>query len=212
MAERTAMITRTHTYLLVRPMPDSGTGTLDGLHQPRPVSPDDLALIHRIDEVRLAYPFAGSWLQTKILKCDGTAVGCRHFSTLMKRMSSMPCITSPTPASNIRRIGCIPTEAPSDNHPFQSRVGGGHHLHPDATRGFVSLFSAQDRASRWVLAWWLANRLATDCCMEAVQDEMTREGAPEIFNTDPGCQFTSLDVAADRPRHPDQYGWGRLLA
>jgi len=38
-----------------------------------------------------------------------------------------------------------------------------------------------------------ANTLATDFCKEAVQEAIDRYGAPTIFNTDQGCQFTSLD-------------------
>lgn len=52
------------------------------------------------------------------------------------------------------------------------------------TRGFVYLFAVLDWASHRVLSWRLSNTLTTDCCLEAVQDAMTRYGAPEIFNTD----------------------------
>lgn len=58
-------------------------------------------------------------------------------------------------------------------------------------RGFVSLFAVLDWASRRVLSWRLS--LTTDFCKEAVQEVMNRYGKPEIFNTDQGCQFTSLD-------------------
>ncbi len=60
-------------------------------------------------------------------------------------------------------------------------------------RGFVYLFAVIDWASRRVLSWRLSNTLATDFCKEAVQEAMNKYGKPEIFNTDPGCQFTSLD-------------------
>ena len=60
-------------------------------------------------------------------------------------------------------------------------------------RGFVYLFAAIDWASRRVLSWRLSNTLATDFCREAVQEAINRYGKPEIFNTDQGCQFTSLD-------------------
>ena len=60
-------------------------------------------------------------------------------------------------------------------------------------RGFVYLFAVLDWASRRVLSWRLSNTLTTDFCKEAVQEAINRYGKPEIFNTDQGCQFTSLD-------------------
>ena len=35
--------------------------------------------------------------------------------------------------------------------------------------------------------------LTTDFCIEAVQEAIHRYGTPEIFNTDQGSQFTSID-------------------
>ena len=59
--------------------------------------------------------------------------------------------------------------------------------------GFVYLCAILDWASRRVLAWRLSNTLTTDFCLEAVQEAIARYGPPEIFNTDQGCQFTSLE-------------------
>lgn len=60
-------------------------------------------------------------------------------------------------------------------------------------RGFVYLFAVMDWASRRVLSWRLSNTLTTDFCIEAVQEAIHRYGTPDIFNTDQGCQFTSLE-------------------
>ena len=50
-----------------------------------------------------------------------------------------------------------------------------------------------DWYSRRVLAWRLSNTLSTDFCVEALEEAIARYGAPEIFNTDQGCQFTSAE-------------------
>ena len=60
-------------------------------------------------------------------------------------------------------------------------------------RGFVYLVAIVDWTSRRVLAWRLSNTLTTDFCVDALQEAITRYGKPEIFNTDQGSQFTSLD-------------------
>lgn len=46
-----------------------------------------------------------------------------------------------------------------------------------------------------MLSWRLSNTLTTDFCKEAVREAINRFGAPEIFNTDQSCQFTSMDFS-----------------
>ena len=53
---------------------------------PRPVSTDDLALMRRIDELHLDYPFAGSRMLQTFLVHEGYDVGRLHVARLMKRM------------------------------------------------------------------------------------------------------------------------------
>jgi transposase InsO family protein len=60
-------------------------------------------------------------------------------------------------------------------------------------RGFVYLRAVVDWASRRVLAWRLSNTLTSDFCVEAIQEALTHYGTPDIFNTDQGSQFTSLE-------------------
>ena len=50
-----------------------------------------------------------------------------------------------------------------------------------------------DWATRHVLAWRLSNTMDASFCVEALNDALARYGRPEIFNTDQGSQFTSLD-------------------
>ena len=44
-----------------------------------------------------------------------------------------------------------------------------------------------------MLAWRLSNSLSADFCVEALREALVRYGAPEIFNTDQGSQFTDDD-------------------
>lgn len=60
-------------------------------------------------------------------------------------------------------------------------------------RGFVYLCAVVDWFSRRVLSWKLSITLETAFCIEAVEEALSRYGKPEIFNTDQGSQFTSLD-------------------
>ena len=58
-------------------------------------------------------------------------------------------------------------------------------------KGFMYLVAILDWFSRFLLAWQLANTLAADFCLDALDVARARFDAPEIFNTDQGSQFTS---------------------
>lgn len=58
-------------------------------------------------------------------------------------------------------------------------------------RGFMYLIAIMDWATRKVLSWRLSNTLDTRFCVEALKEALFKYGAPEIFNSDQGCQFTS---------------------
>lgn len=58
-------------------------------------------------------------------------------------------------------------------------------------RGFCYLMAVMDWASRRVMAWRLSNTLDVSFCKEALKEALDRYGAPEIFNSDQGSQFTS---------------------
>ena len=50
-----------------------------------------------------------------------------------------------------------------------------------------------DWASRTVLSWRLSNTLDAHFCVEALHEALEHYGPPEIFNSDQGSQFTSVD-------------------
>ncbi|MHC2561224.1 transposase InsO family protein [Bradyrhizobium liaoningense] len=60
-------------------------------------------------------------------------------------------------------------------------------------RGFVYLAAVVDVFSRRVLAHRVSITMEAAFCVEAVQEALAKHGRPEIFNTDQGSQFTSLE-------------------
>ena len=60
-------------------------------------------------------------------------------------------------------------------------------------RGFIYLAAVLDWFTRRVLAWRVSITLEAEFCVEAVEEALARHGTPEIFNTDQGSQFTSID-------------------
>jgi putative transposase len=60
--------------------------------------------------------------------------------------------------------------------------------------GHAYLCAVMDWYSRKVLAWTLSNTMDTEFCLRTLEKAIVNTGrTPEIFNTDQGCQFTSLE-------------------
>ena len=57
--------------------------------------------------------------------------------------------------------------------------------------GFMYLVAIIDWYSRKVLAWKVSNTMDVGFCMDCLTEALNQYGAPEIFNTDQGSQFTS---------------------
>ena len=73
--------------------------------------------------------------------------------------------------------------------------------HIPMRRGFVYRVVIIDWASRRVLAHRLSNSMTSDFCVEALEEAIARYGAPEIFNSDQGSQFTSNDFTQVLKNH-----------
>lgn len=163
---------------------------------PRPVSQADLALMRRMDELHLEYPFAGARMLRDLLRREGHQVGRRHVSTLMKRMRINAIYRKPNtsrrhPAHEVYPYLLKHLKIERPNHVWAADI-----TYIPMRRGFVYLCVVMDWATRRVLSWRLSNTLSTDFCIEALEEAMNRYGTPEIFNTDQGSQFTSKDFNA----------------
>jgi putative transposase len=58
--------------------------------------------------------------------------------------------------------------------------------------GYVYLVAIMDWFSRYVISWEVSVTLESEFCISAL-DRALQTGRPEIFNTDQGSQFTSVD-------------------
>ena len=58
--------------------------------------------------------------------------------------------------------------------------------------GWVYLAAVMDWFSRYVLSWEVSITLEADFCISALEQALG-QGTPDIFNTDQGSQFTSVD-------------------
>ena len=80
------MIDRADPLPVTRQAKALGLSRSSVYYQPRPASDADLALMRRIDELHLEYPFAGARMLRAFLNREGIFVGRKHVATLMRRM------------------------------------------------------------------------------------------------------------------------------
>ena len=100
------MIDRSHDLSIAKQAKALGISRGSVYYLPRPVPAADLAIMRRIDELHLGFPFAGSRMLRDLLKQEGIDIGRRHVSTLMKRMGiealyRKPNTSKPTPGHKI---------------------------------------------------------------------------------------------------------------
>ncbi len=80
------MIDRKHDLPVSRQAAVLGISRGSVYYLPRTVGDADLALMRRIDELHLDYPFAGRRMLQGLLKQEGHQVGRLHVATLMRKM------------------------------------------------------------------------------------------------------------------------------
>ena len=160
-------------------------------YEPRPISDEDLWLMRRLDELHLNYPFAGSRMLRGLLWQQGLEVGRRHIKTLMKRMGieaiyRKPNTSKPTPGHKIYPYLLRDMAVTRPNQVWAMDL-----TYIPMARGFIYLAAVVDWFSRRVLAWKLSITMETSFCIEALEEALSRNEKPEIFNTDQGSQFSS---------------------
>ena len=185
-AERKAMIDRDHELSVSRQAKALGISRGSVYYLPRPTSEADLALMRRIDELHLEYPFAGSRMLKGLLQAEGHEVGRLHVATLMKRMGiealyRRPNTSKPAPGHKIYPYLLRNLAVTRPNQVWAMDI-----TYIPMARGFVYLAAVVDWFSRKVLAWRLSITLSADFCIEALEEALARHGRPEIFNTRPG--------------------------
>ena len=163
---------------------------------PKGESPANLVLMRRIDELFLESPFYGSRQMARQLRREGFDVGRHRVRRLMRLMGleaiyQAPRTSTPHPGHRVYPylLRNVAVERPD-------LVWCADITYIPVRRGFLYLVAIMDWATRHVLAWRLSNTLDARFCVEALAEAMDRYGKPEIFNTDQGSQFTSLDFTA----------------
>jgi putative transposase len=165
-------------------------------YRPRPLSARDLRLMRCIDELHLEAPFYGARKIAAQLQREGDPVGRRHVRTLMQRMGIQALYRKPRTSIPARGVTIYPYLLENVAIERPNQVWASDLTYLPMAHGFLYLVAILDIASRKVLAWRLSNTMNAEFCVAALQEALLKFGAPRIFNTDQGSQFTCEDWTA----------------
>jgi putative transposase len=183
-------------------------------YRPAPVSADDLAVMRRIDELHLAWPFYGSRRMAAVLRREGWEVNRKRAKRLMRVMGIEAIYQKPNTSKGHPDHKVYPYLLRGLTIDQPNQVWCADITYIPMAKGFVYLVAVMDWFSRRVLSWRLSITMEADFCVEALREATELHGQPEIFNTDQGVQFTSaafVDELASRGVRISMDGKGRYL-
>jgi putative transposase len=183
-------------------------------YEPVPTSPEELALMRRIDELHLKHPFYGSRKLSDVLRKEGREANRKRIQRLMRligieAMAPKPRTSEPHPEHAVYPYLLRGLTISRVNHVWATDI-----TYIPMKAGFLYLVAIMDWYSRRVLSWRLSNTLDSSFCVDALEEALARFGPPEIFNTDQGAQFTAdafTKVLRDRGIAISMDGKGRCL-
>jgi putative transposase len=181
---------------------------------PTPESEENLRLLLLLDKLYLEYPTLGSRKLAVVLSnLVGEEINRKRIQRLRRILAHetfypKPRLTQRNPEHKVYPYLLRDVEIQAPNHVWSTDI-----TYIPMRNGFLYLTAVIDWYSRFILSWELSNTLEATFCRDALHDAF-RWGQPLIFNTDQGCQFTSVDftkILADRSIQISMDGRGRAL-
>jgi putative transposase len=185
------MIDRDHELSIVKQAEVLNLSRGSVYYKPRPLPERDLALMRRIDELHMDYPFAGARMLAFLLRQEGLRAGRKHVGTLMRKMGiealyRRPRTSKPEPGHKLYPYLLRGKAITRANQVWAMDI-----TYIPMAKGYCYLAAVVDWFTRRVLAWRLSIAMETSFCLEALHEALAKHGTPAIFNTDQGSQFTS---------------------
>jgi putative transposase len=151
----------------------------------------NIELMKEIDILHTKHPYFGARRIQKSLSKRGTHFNLKRIRRLMVKMG----ILTHYPKRNLSKSAPGHKKYPYllRNLPItkNNQVWSTDITYIPMKNGFMYLTAIVDWHSRYILSWKLSNTMTIEFCKECLQEAIDNYGAPEIFNSDQGCQFTS---------------------
>ena len=159
-------------------------------YTPVGVNAETLKLIHEIDRVFTKYPFFGSRQIAAYLPQSGFSAGGHRARRLMGIMGLQAIYKEPNTSKKHPKHRIYPYLLRKLPITRTNQVWCRDITYIPVKNGFLYLVAIMDRVTRKVLTWRLSNTLDASCCVEALEEAISKYGKPDIMNIDQGSQCT----------------------
>ncbi len=159
---------------------------------PKGESAENLHLMRLLDEQYTLTPYYGVRRMTAWLRSQGYHVNHKRVARLMHTMGieaiyPKPRLSSAHPTHRVYPYLLRGVPITRVNQVWSTDI-----TYIRLHGGFIYLVAVMDWFSRYVLSWAVSITMDVGFCLEAL-DQALDVAQPEIFNSDQGAQFTSLD-------------------
>lgn len=160
----------------------------------RKKGPDEatLMLMHRLDELYTAHPFLGYRKLGHLVRAEGLASCDRRVRRLLRRMGLKAIYQAPNTSQKHPANPIYPYLLKNLVLTRPQQVWAVDITYIRLQDNFCYLVAIIDWFSRYVVSWRLSATMESAFCVEALQEALHR-GRPDIFNSDQGSQFTSVN-------------------
>lgn len=162
-------------------------------YKPAGFTDEDLEIMKIIDETYTMHPYYGTRRMAKFLQGIGFVVGRKG----VRRYYRIMGLEAIYPKMNLSKRNMAHKVYPYLLKGLKiirpNQVWSADITYIRLQHGFVYLVAIIDWYSRYILSWRVSITLESEFCVEALEEALSKYGKPEIFNTDQGVQFTSLN-------------------
>jgi putative transposase len=155
-------------------------------------SAENLQLMRLLDEQYTQTPYYGVRRMTAWLRSQGYPVNHKRIARLLRTMGletiyPKPCTSQTHPTHRIYPYLLRGVPITRVNQVWSTDI-----TYIRLHGGFISLTAVMDWFSRYVLSWAVSITMDVGFCLEALEQALM-VARPEIFNSDQGAQFTSVE-------------------
>ncbi len=161
-------------------------------YQPVEETEENLMYMRLIDQQYMKTPFYGSRRMSIWLQMQGYEANRKRVQRLMRLMGIEAIYPRPKTTEVCKEHRKYPYLLRNMEIIRPNQVWSTDITYVPMPKGFMYLVAVIDWFSRYVISWRLSNTLDNSFCIEALESAL-KKGIPDIFNTDQGSQFTSIN-------------------
>ena len=169
-------------------------------YEPKPMKPENICILHRMDEIYTDHSFYGYRMIHKQLLEEGFSIGENRVLKYMQILGIQAICPQKKKLTSIKNhehkiYPYLLKEFHNDRKQvvaeFPNQIWSGDISYVPTAHGFMYLAAIIDWYSKSILSWKLSNTMDAALAVDVLESAIDEYGTPEIFNSDQGSQYTS---------------------